>query len=191
VSRLNKTEPAGKGWYEIPGVQVGDRTLSEQLIGLEPLFELASGKTILDLGCAEGLISLELMNAGAVLTHGVEAVSSRVDHAREHFQGRDAAFYHADLNDFATAPPVGLLESYDIVLLLSIIRKMRYTAAFVQAAAAQSTDIVAVRLPDAVIRDKRSNFEPVDVPALMEFLGFQQFHFAKGPQLEWVWLFRR
>jgi 2-polyprenyl-3-methyl-5-hydroxy-6-metoxy-1,4-benzoquinol methylase len=130
VSRLNKTEPAGKGWYQIPGVQVGDRTLSEQLIGLEPLFELAPGKTILDLGCAEGLISLELMNAGAVLTHGVEAVGSRVDHAREHFQSRDAAFYHADLNEFGGAPPVGLLESYDIVLLLSIrfCRKFSFEA---------------------------------------------------------------
>ena len=177
---LNKTEPAGKGWYQIPGVQAGDRTLSEQLIGLEPLFELAPGKTILDLGCAEGLISLELMKAGAVLTHGVEAVGSRVDHAREHFHGRDAAFYHADLNDFAHAPPVGLLESYDIVLLLSIIHKMQDTAAFVRAAAARSKDIVAIRLPDAVIRDKRSNFVPLDVPALMAELGFHAVSFRQG-----------
>ena len=192
MPRLNKTEPAGKGWYQIPGVQAGDRTLSEQLIGLEPLFELAPGKTILDLGCAEGLISLELMKAGAVLTHGLEAVGSRVDHAREHFHGRDAAFYHADLNDFAHAPPVGLLESYDIVLLLSIIHKMQDTAAFVRAAAARSSDIVAIRLPDAVIRDKRSNFVPVDVPALDGLSSdFTQFHFAKGPQLEWVWMYRR
>ncbi|HYH39915.1 MAG TPA: class I SAM-dependent methyltransferase [Azospirillum sp.] len=184
-------DPPNKGWFEISDLQAGDRTLAEQLTGLDPLFGMVGGASILDLGCAEGLISLEMMKAGAKLAHGVEGVDSRVETARRLFEGRNAAFFVADLSVFANAPPAGLLPSYDAVLLLSIAHKFKDPAEFIRAAVARCSRYVAVRLPAPVIQDRRSDYVPVDVPRLMASLGFGQIHDAPGPRAEWVGIFER
>ena len=51
-----------QGWFSTKG-RLGDRTLKQQLMGLDPLFAECKGKTVLDVGCAEGLISIELDKA--------------------------------------------------------------------------------------------------------------------------------
>lgn len=184
-------DPQGKGWFEVAGLQAGDRTLAEQLIGLDPLFEIAEGATILDLGCAEGLISLELMGHGAALVHGVETVGSRVETARRIFGARAAAFFVADVGHFAVAPPAGLLPRYDLVLLLSIAHKLGDPRAFIDAAAARCAGTLAFRLPAPILCDRRSGFVPIDVPALMASLGFTEAHSCPGPRDEWVGIYRR
>lgn len=184
-------DPEGRGWFEISGLQAGDRTIDEQLTGLEPLFGLVQGASILDLGCAEGLISLRLMGAGAALVHGVESVVSRVETARRLFEERPAEFFVADLSRLGTAPPAGLLPAYDVVLLLSIAHKFKAPEAFIRDAAARAASLVAIRLPAPTLCDRRSDYVPLDVPALMASLGFDQVHDAPGPRGEWVGIFKR
>jgi hypothetical protein len=184
-------DPPGKGWFAVEGRQVGDRTLTEQMMGLGPLIGEAAGRSVLDLGCAEGLIALEMLKAGAARAHGAEAVPSRVATACDLCAGRPAVFFVADLESFAAAPPDWLLPAYDIVLLLSIAHKFRDPEAFLRAAADRAAEFVAVRLPAPILVDWRSGFRPVDVPAVMASEGFRLWHEAPGPRAEWVGIFRR
>lgn len=188
---MTRTDPPGKGWFDVDGMQTGDRTLAEQLTGLDQLLDDAEGATVLDLGCAEGLISLEMMRRGAVLVNGIESVASRVKAAEFFFEGLNARFFLGNCERFATDPPGDLLASYDVVLMLSIAQKMRDPAAFITAAAARSTGMVALRLPAPIINDPRSGFVPVDVPNLMRRLGFPVLMQSPGPRGEWVGIFYR
>ena len=52
----------GKGWFVTDG-RAGDRTLAQQLVGLDKIN--VQGATVLDVGCAEGLISIEMAKRGA------------------------------------------------------------------------------------------------------------------------------
>ena len=59
---------AAMGWFVInhdkAGHRDGDRSLEQQMRGLEKLVREVHGKTVLDIGCAEGLISMALVRAG-------------------------------------------------------------------------------------------------------------------------------
>lgn len=184
-------DPKGKGWFAVDGMQRGDRTLDEQMTGLDVLMSHSPGSTILDLGCAEGLISLEMMGMGATLTHGVESVASRIETAQKFFMGRAAEFFVADLAEFHTNPPEHLLPSYDVVLMLSIAQKMPDPKAFIAAAAERAGKVVALRLPAPVICDRRSDFVELDVVPFMASLGFPNVLTAEGPRGEWVGVFTR
>lgn len=184
-------DPPGKGWFEIDGRQRGDRTLAEQMLGLEPLLGEVAGRSVLDLGCAEGLIALELLKAGATRAHGAEAVPSRVAAACDLCAGRPAVFFVAELETFAASPPDWLLPAYDVVLLLSIAHKFQDPEAFIRAAARRAAELVPIRLPAPVVVDPRSGHRPVAVPEVMASEGFTLWHEAPGPRREWVGLFRR
>jgi 2-polyprenyl-3-methyl-5-hydroxy-6-metoxy-1,4-benzoquinol methylase len=186
-----KYDPPGKGWFAIKGRQKGDRQLAEQMKGLEKLLPMARGATVLDLGCAEGLIALNLIDAGAGLADGLESVESRVATGREIAGDRPMRFHVADLERFHTDPPQGLLPEYDLVLLLSIAHKMPEPGRFIAAAAARCRKALAVRLPAPVIKDVRSRYVPCDVPRLLLELGFGALWFAEGPRGEWVGVFGR
>lgn len=184
-----KEDPPGRGWFAEG--QDGDRTLSEQMIGLDPLYEIAPRATVLDLGCAEGLIGLELVKAGASLLHGIDLVHERVRKAREAAREYPARFWAADLARFATKPITGLLPTYDIVLCLSIVHKFAEPEAFLAAAAMRCRGTLAIRLPARILSDARSGFRRIDVPALMAAQSFEQTHDTTGPRGEWVGIFDR
>lgn len=186
-----KYDPPGKGWFAIKGRQKGDRRPSEQMIGLERLLDLAPGASVLDLGCAEGLIALRMIDAGATEADGLESVASRVETGREIAAGRPMRFHVTDLERFHTDPPADLLPEYDLVLVLSIAHKMPQPGAFLAAAAARCRKAMAVRLPAPVIKDARSRYVPCDVPRLLLELGFGALWFAEGPRGEWVGVFGR
>lgn len=170
-----------RGWFNIPLVQKGKVNLERQMRGLDLIREACAGATVLDLGCAEGLISIKMAKAGARLIHGVELEAERLAVAenlfQEQFPGVERQFIAWDLIKFDellldvtpdTAPgKPSLLTRYDVVLCLAIAQKLSNPARFLRLASALCTDIMAVRLPYPVIDDPRSFNIPVDVTRML------------------------
>lgn len=112
-----------KGWFKIPGVQDGDRTGAEQLLGLQPALGSARGKSVLDLGSAEGLIAAEFARAGAAHVLGVELLQDHVDVARVVCKDLPQVLFHCEeLGAYIGARPKP--PQYDIVLALGIAHKL-------------------------------------------------------------------
>lgn len=170
-----------QGWFKIPGLQDGKWDLDRQMAGLETIRRASAGATVLDLGCAEGLISLELANAGARLIHGVELESQRVEVAEHLFEQRcpnvTRRFIAWDLARFDelylgltadTRPATAYLRTrYDIVLCLAIAQKLPNPARFLRLASTLCSKFLAVRLPYPVIDDARSFNIPVDAKRML------------------------
>lgn len=190
------------GWFDrAPGVVKFHRRLKDQIRGLAPLRAMASGAAVLDLGAAEGLIGFWLLELGARHLDAVELVPGRVARAREIATAlpasKRARIFEADLEDFAGAPPPEL-GHYEIVLALSIAQKLSDPAAFLAAAARRCLGVMAVRLPEPVIKDARSRYRPVDVPSLLREEGFRPLGEAlrlpngrSGEREEWLGLFEK
>jgi len=179
-----------KGWFRTKG-RDGDRTLDEQMIGLEPLSTEIRGKRVLDFGCAEGLIGMELINRGATGVTGIDSVEDhiKVGKAIATDEGIDIRLVVGNLNDY----PVETLEPVDVVLLLAILHKLRNPSAFAARAAALAKEQVVVRLPPsgAVIRDERSGFVPQDIGAVLATAGFALTAEMRGTNDEWIGYYRR
>jgi 2-polyprenyl-3-methyl-5-hydroxy-6-metoxy-1,4-benzoquinol methylase len=170
-----------KAWFTVPGVQDGKHRVGRQLRGLGRVRRACHGAAVLDLGCAEGAISLEMAKAGARLVHGVEVMGSRVSAAEALFQERcpdvEHLFFEWDLNRFEDlflnasfdSAPDGryLLTRYDIVLCLAIAQKLSNPGRFLRLASTLCSRLMAVRLPAPVLDDKRSMHIPVDVARML------------------------
>lgn len=96
-----------------------------RFVGLEELLDNAQGKSVLDLGCNESLISYEFARNGARLIHGLEKDFSRVVFGKRLF--RDVAIEHrVETSDFSHPPArldqehAWLLPKYDMVLFLGV-----------------------------------------------------------------------
>jgi SAM-dependent methyltransferase len=145
------------GWFTT-AEQSGLYELAERLTGLAPLENVATNATILDLGCAEGLIGLHFLGLGGALLHGVDRHSRFVETAQTIARLQPKArFFKFDLNVLADQIPDGLLSSYDIVLCLCVAHKLR-------------------QLPAVVIDDPRSGHRQVDTGKLLDELGFDLFY---------------
>ena len=176
---LPKTQPAG--WFKISGVQEGMFPLDRQMRGLDVVREAAAGAMLLDLGCAEGMVSLEMVKSGARLVHGVELLGDRLVVAEkiygEQFPDLERQFIQWDLDQFENlyldATPDTrrdgkfLRTRYDIVLCLAIAQKLSKPSRFLRMASALCSNIMAVRLPYPVIDDKRSFNIPVNVTKML------------------------
>ncbi len=177
-----------KGWFIIPNIQDGDRTIDEQALGLEG-YDF-TGKTVLDLGCAEGLISAYVLMHDATLVHGCEIVDHHVALATRLFKGKKAQFFKMDLNNFQAMhkqPP--MLPRYDVVLMLAIAHKLKDPAAFIEYAATLADSLI-IRLPARILSDKRSGFKAIDVPLLLSH-DFELVAEPDGPRGEWMGIFER
>ena len=106
----------GRAWFKGLGHD-GDRTLAEQILALAPALAECAGKRVLDLGCAEGLVSLEFAKAGAVRVLGIEREDDHFKVAQTLvFDGPCALkFKQWNLNNVNPDRP---LHDYDIVLAL-------------------------------------------------------------------------
>ena len=167
----------------------GDRTLEQQLIGLQPMIERVQGKSVLDVGCAEGLIGMHLYDAGAAEVHGVER---RQDYVREanRLKGDRAGctFEAVDANGYTPA------KDYDIVIMLAVLHKLDNPSACCMRFVDAARELVVMRLPPKtapVIIDDRSNGQPFDMDHTMKCAGFQRFITAKGHLGEWVGYYAR
>jgi len=179
-----------RGWFDLPE-RPGDRTLEQQLRGLEPLFAEVKGKSILDIGCAEGLISLEAARLGARKVLGAEIVPGHIKIGNRLAAERgfsDCTFIQADADQYRPQ------EHYDIVLLLALLHKLQDPIFAASHFASICDDLCVMRLSPSgrdVIVDARTNNRPFDIGAVMEEAGFVVERKELGPFDEVVWYYRR
>ena len=181
-------ENVKKGWFSTPG-RPGDRTLDQQLNGLDRLFMAVRGKTVLDVGCAEGLISVELAKAGALAVHGVEIVPGHVEVANKLRGDLPVTFEVGDANVWQPK------RNYDIVIALALLQKVRNPTAVAARLAASARELVVLRLPPQhapTIIDERSGNEPHHIGTVMKNGGWYVEHAGyDGAFGEWVGYYRR
>lgn len=180
-----------KGWFKIPGVQDGDRTLEEQLKGLGPMLAEVGGATVLDLGCAEGMISLKCLEGGASSVIGFDSNAAFIERARK------TSLPHPDFAQFTVKdlnqPPDGPWHS-DIVLMLAILHKLRDPLKAVREWGQFASSLIVIRLPASTpgyVKDERSGFVVFDVRGQLEAMGFKLESVTKGHFDEWTGYFRR
>jgi 2-polyprenyl-3-methyl-5-hydroxy-6-metoxy-1,4-benzoquinol methylase len=166
------------GWFEIDGLQTGEHKLETRLHGLRLLASHVKDKTILDLGCAEGLISSWLYDQGpARWVDGVEKHPPYLAQARAMHAGSPAfRFFQCDVNDqeFDDLILTKLLPAYDIVLCLCLAHKLKRPRDFLLKAARLCNRFFALHLPYDIIDDVRSNHVKVDpTKEIFEPLGFK------------------
>lgn len=178
-----------RGWFDIPGVQLGDRTLAEQMLGLDRALQAAPGSTVLDIGSAEGLIGREFIRAGARLVQGLDANEGFVARSREVFAGLPGHVLHVNLNNAWAWPSHEGGEQWDIVLLLAVLHKLKRPEALIAEVARRRPGLIVVRLPvgsTGVIRDGRSDFRAIDVPGRFAAGGYKETGREVGPRTELV-----
>jgi len=178
------------GWFEIPGVQRGERELNDQLMGLRPALAEARDNRVLDLGSAEGLISRAMLEAGAVSVECVELNDQYIAEARRQLNGLQAVIHRWDLND--GLPSVGGAE---IVLMLAILHKLKQPLALLsQVLEVVKPRLIVIRYPrncDGVIVDGRSEFKPWDVAGYLGKNRYRQEAREMGPRRELTVYYRR
>ena len=167
----------------------GDRTFEQQMTGLDWLVEACQGKSILDFGCAEGLISIHLLKYGAASVHGMELLQERVEKANRLARGLRATFAVGDANVHF---PGG---QFDVTLALAILHKLRDPSTVARRLARATREMVVLRLPPATgstIVDRRSGNVPHDIDAVLREEGFVQERAGNtGPLGEWIGVYRR
>lgn len=174
-----------KGWFIIPGMQDGDRTLEQQVEALRPAIAECAGKTVLDIGCAEALVTREFILGGAVRAFGVDAVPDHLEVARGICKGLPVEFALAKLGtDPMPKSPFGD-KTYDIVLALGVAHKLPFPEVGITIAAQMSHGLVllrsGVRQQGGIITAKRHPKNTCDAHALMRLHGFALEKVVPGP----------
>lgn len=182
-----------KGWLIIPGVQDGDRTLDEQMTGVREALAEAPGKTILDLGCAEGLIGREFVLAGAVSCFGIDAIADHLTVARSQCEGLPMTFEQVDFNVLSKSDPI---EQFDIVLSLGVAHKLMYPGDGIRYSARAARSLCLIRMsarPEAAegILTSKHFGHKASVPKIMKKEGFTLDRTLMGPKEESVQYWRR
>ena len=159
-----------KGWFKIDGVQQGDRTLEDQMAAVRPALKGARGKTVLDIGCAEGLISREFAKAGATV-FGFDTQLGHLKVAREVCAGLPVRFMQIDLAKASVDK-----TRYDIVLALAVIQKLEHPDIGVKFAARSCASLLLIRSGSrgrrGLIHSKRIPTNVCDSHTLLVAEGF-------------------
>lgn len=180
-----------KGWFIIPGVRDGDRTLEEQMLGLGPALEEAPGKRVADLGCAEGLIAIEFAKAGAEKITAIEREELHIPIAQQMFaEYPQIELLHSDIMEIPGQ------RQFDIVLALAVVHKLWNVEHALTRVAKMTDDLLVFRWPrwmgkDNILRSKHDPNEFVRVPTELKRTGFVLERSEKGPRDERVQYWRR
>lgn len=186
-----------KGWFKIPGIRPeGDRSIEEQMLGLERALDQARGKRVLDLGCAEGPIAAAFARAGAIEVVGIELLATHLDVARKVCKGLPVRLICAHLGEYIAKNPKP--EQFDIVLALGIVHKLEDPNVPMKWAAAAAADLLCFRAParkepegaDYTIKAKHGNLV-CNVPKTMRQAGFVDEGTIRGVRGEAVQYWRR
>lgn len=164
------------------------------MLGLKHALQLAKGKTVLDLGCAEGLISREFAKAGASLVLGIEVIKEFVASAVNLCAGySNVSFMLANLDDKVKSP---VINKYDIVLALAIIHKAHNPIEYLQFSmdSCAPGGLLVIRYPinasNSVLKSKHTN-KTCDVAGTLAFAGFNVIGKYAGPRGEEVEYWRK
>ncbi len=178
-----------KSWFDVGHTRKADRTLKQQLKGLEELQNKITGKSVLDIGCAEGLISMHLVDRGATSSHGIDMRADFIDDATRLCEERHCTFETANANDWL--PP----QQYDVVLMLAVLHKLKDPREACLRYAGVARETVVLRLPPKeapFIVDERSGSKPFNIAKAMEDAGFKVgTHGRIGPHHEWMGYYTR
>lgn len=145
-------------WFTTDTIQ-GIRTLEERTSGLETLkkciktLQTKEDVSILDIGCAEGLIADWITAGRSNNLVGLEGDLIKVESAKEIYQKQTATgrynIIRSDVNDLEKSCRVnGLKDRYDLVLLLAILQKLDDPMKCFKHAAQLAGWFLAVRVPD-------------------------------------------
>lgn len=152
----------------------GKWPLAGRLEGLHGVLARMQGATVLDLGCAEGVVARACFDHGADAVHGFELDASRVATSLEINQQPRACFVPASLvpwDSFVAQQPT-LRKAYDVVLYLGIHHHLPVAerGKVLAGALARCRSWFVVRTPaavwdsdgiDAAIR--AAGFEPIEL----------------------------
>ena len=170
-----------KAWFKLPG-KAGDRTLAEQSLALAPALAECAGKRVLDLGCAEGFISLEFAKAGAIRVLGIERETDHFEAAQSLvFEGLCALkFKQWNIKQSDPGKPL----DYDIVLALGIIHKLEFPERGLRWAARSAKELLLLRSGrgsvNGIIKSKYYA-HTCDSAAVMQEEGFTLEKTVDGP----------
>lgn len=185
---MAKADAVNQPWFG------GARTLSEQMLGLGPALAEARGKTVLDLGCAEGAIAIEFAKAGAKSVSGCDYNAAMIETANAELAKAGplpVEFRHLNIEDEIKS---GASPQFDIVLALALLHKLNDPAAGVRFCAESARDLIVIRLPKGStgrIRGKHAQNMNADIPVIMKSCGFKRERKEAGPRGEWVHYYRR
>lgn len=163
-------------------MQDGDRTPEEQLLAVWPAIHQCAGKTVVDLGCSEGVISLEFLKAGASRALGIDAEEGHLEVARQLCQPFENVRFKCFNLSKADEP---LADGYDIVLCLGIAHKVRSPEKFLRFAARSCKELLLLRSGrgsvNGIIRSKHWKDATCDSAKVLTEEGFILDKVVDGP----------
>lgn len=167
---------------KLDGLQDGDRTPEEQLMAIWPAIKIAEGKTVADLGAAEGIIALEFAKAGATRVLAIDADVGHLAVAQKLCKKFPAVkIKHFDLNRADGGDPL----EYDFVLCLGIIHKLIYPGKGLLFAARSAKELLLLRSGrgsvNGIIRSKHHGYNMCDSALLLRGEGFELEKVVDGP----------
>lgn len=178
-----------KPWFHFEG-RGGHRTLDQQMQGLALLMRSVKNATVLDVGCAEGLITMEMATAGATALHGVEIRRQAVVEANTLRGDLPITFEVGDLNVWRPQ------HHYDVLVMLAILHKLKQPREVLHDLLFRaSPDLIVLRLPphddNPIVRDERSGNKKIDLWPTINKMGYKLIHVTPGYLKEWVGYYRR
>lgn len=134
----------------------GKWSKESRLQDIDLILPFAAGANILDIGCAEGLISQLMMQHGASSTHGFDNDAGRIMSARALTAQYDQSEFRVasvvPWGDFENRHGDLLRPSYDVVLFLAVYQHLNKDGRDIvlNRLLEKSKDLFAIRTPDSL-----------------------------------------